>query len=153
MSIRLIEELKPDVISPNIASPILGSRLRDECIEKGYIKTAELGMYDRMVPFITTEKFSAEYIKSQSLYANWKLNFVQNYRMAVGDYETAMRYFEYVATRYPYEAFAWYFMNKAKERLGVPQDWSQFRKCIAEEKAWVDRFKMFGIDVGDCNAW
>jgi len=149
MSVDFLSEIRPDVISPNIASPILGSRLRDECIEKGYIRTAELGMYDRMEPFITTEDFTAEYIKAQSLRANWKINFVNNYRMAVGDYETARRYFEYVAQRYPFEAFAWYFLNKANEKLGLPQDWSNFNRCLNEQPLWIGRLKEFGIDVGE----
>lgn len=147
MSLDFIREIQPDVISPNIASPILGSRLRDECIKKGYIKTAELGYYNRMTPFIDTPEYSAEYIEEQFKWMNWDINFVNNYRMKIGDYESARRYFRYVADKYPHEAFAWYYLGLAMQKLGETPNWKPLYECIHNDLKWRERFAKFGVKI------
>jgi radical SAM superfamily enzyme YgiQ (UPF0313 family) len=118
MSLEFVREIQPDVVSPNIASPILGSRLRDECIENGYIKTAKLGYYDRMTPMIDTEEYSSEHIKRWFNLINQDINFRNNYRMKVGDYETAIKYLQYVVDKYPHEFLAREMIEECRRRQG-----------------------------------
>jgi radical SAM superfamily enzyme YgiQ (UPF0313 family) len=117
MSLEFVRELKPDVVSPNIASPILGSKIRDECIEKGYIKTAELGHYDRMTPMISTPDCSAEHIRGWFDHINQDINFHNNYRMKVGDYETAAKYLRYVVNKYPHETLAKHYLEECERAM------------------------------------
>lgn len=117
MSLDFVRDLEPDVVSPNIASPILGSKIRDDCIKKGYIKTVELGHYDRMTPMISTPECSAEHIKGWFNYINQEINFHNNYRMKVGDYETAVKYFRYVVNKYPHEILARHYLDECKRAM------------------------------------
>jgi radical SAM superfamily enzyme YgiQ (UPF0313 family) len=148
-TIDFIREIRPDLVAPNIASPILGSILREECIKRGYIKDIKIkpGMYNKSESVINTEKYSSEHIEEQFKYMIWQINFVENYRMSIGDFNSAKDYFQYVATRYPHEAFSWYYLNKAKEKLEEPQDWTEFNQCLQNNSEWITRFKNLGIVV------
>jgi radical SAM superfamily enzyme YgiQ (UPF0313 family) len=146
-TIAYIREIQPDIISPKIASPIYGSKLRQECIEKGYIPNPkiDMGAFVMSEAVINTPEYSGKYIEEQILYMNWRTNFVENYRMNIKDFNSAKDYFEYVATKYPQEAFAWYYLNKAKEKLGEIQDWTKFNQCLQTNPEWAIRFKNLGV--------
>jgi hypothetical protein len=101
-----------------------------------------------MAPFIDTPEYSAEYIEQKFKEMNWDINFVNNYRMKIGDYESAKRYFQYVANKYPHEAFAWWFLNKAKGELGEEQNWKPFYECLHNDPEWLGRFAKYGIRFG-----
>jgi radical SAM superfamily enzyme YgiQ (UPF0313 family) len=146
-TLDFIREIKPDLVALSIASPVLGSKLRQECINKGYIKDVKLGTYVRHKSVINTEEYSAEYVQEQLMNIMWQINFVENYRMSIGDYETAKRYFEYVTKEYPHEAFAWFYLNKAKEALGEEQDWTRFYMCLRNDPEWMGRFHRFGVTI------
>jgi hypothetical protein len=117
MSVDFIRELKPDVVSVNIASPILGSKLRDECIANGWIKTAELGRYNRMTPMIENPECSTEHILAWFNKINREINFTHNYRMETGDFKTAKLYFEYVTRKHPHEDLAWHYLDICNKKL------------------------------------
>jgi len=144
-TIEYIREIDPDVISPSIASPVYGSKLRQDCIEKGYINNVHIGTYNRQTAVINTPEYSANHVKEQTMYMIWRTNFVENRRMRIGDYEVAKDYFLYVTDKYPNEAFAWFYLNKAKEQLGELVDWTKFNKCMSDDLMWTERFMKLGV--------
>jgi anaerobic magnesium-protoporphyrin IX monomethyl ester cyclase len=131
-TIKYIEELKPDLISPKPASPIYGSALRKQCIEKGYIKEIPFGEFEMTDSIIKTEDNDPEEISKQIMLMNYKTNFVDNYRMSIGDYKIAKHYFEFVANKYPQESFAHYYLAKVSNLLYkqtlTPLKKEQFKK-------------------------
>lgn len=112
-TIQYIREIKPDLINPKPASPVYGSALRRQCIEAGYIQDRPFGDYEMMDSVIRTETNDPEDIHAQAMAMNYRTNFVENYRMSIGDYKTAKHYFGYVASKYPHEIFAHYHYAKA----------------------------------------
>lgn len=108
-TIDFIREIKPDLINPKPASPVYGSSLRKQCIEMGYIQERPFGDYEMMESVIRTETNNPDYIHAQAMAMNYRTNFVENYRMSIGDYKTAKHYFAYVANKYPDEIFAHYY--------------------------------------------
>jgi anaerobic magnesium-protoporphyrin IX monomethyl ester cyclase len=105
-TIDFIREIKPDLISPKPASPVYGSALRQQCIEMGYIEDKPLGAYEMADSVIKSEINDPGDILVKAMLMNYRTNFVENYRVSIGDYRAAKHYFRYVATKYPDEIFA-----------------------------------------------
>lgn len=132
------------------ATPFMGSRLHDICIEKGYIK--EESAYENSVfeSKISTEDFTADQITKTAYLANLEINFVQNYRMRIGDYETAALYFEHVSSKYPFHAFAHYYLAKAYEGMGKPDTvckakLNRFYEIIDNDQEWLEYARHFEL--------
>jgi radical SAM superfamily enzyme YgiQ (UPF0313 family) len=112
-TINFIREIEPDLINPKPASPVYGSALRKQCIEAGYIKDAPFGEYEMMTPVIKTPTNDPVDILKQAQMMMYRTNFIENYRMKIGDYAAAKHYFGYVAGKYPDEIFAHMYYAEA----------------------------------------
>jgi len=144
---KYIREIDPDIAMVKVASPTYGSKLRQDCIEKGYIKNTKFGELDFLEAAIETPECSSEYLKEYAMYMNWDFNFVNNRRMRIGDYKAARHYFEHTAKKYPHELFAEYFAIKANEKLGViygPRMNSLKEKMTDDYKGY---FNYFGVNI------
>jgi len=105
------------------ATPLKGSRLYDDCIERGYIKAGDLNADGYIVSSITTPDFTAEEVTKAVYDMNIDLNFIHNTRMREGDYETAASYFSHVARKYPGHAVAHLCLAKALFKL---PEWREY---------------------------
>lgn len=151
-TVQYIREIKPDLISPKIASPVYGSQLREDCIKKGYIKNAavcRLGNFEITDNLINVPGRDNEGLAKQILYMHYRANFVENYRMSVGEYAVARHYFMHVARKYPHEIFAHHFLSLAMQKLHEPQaavaaEQRRVMELIAE-KDNREKFDYFGI--------
>jgi len=144
---KYIREIDPDIVMVKVASPTYGSKLRQDCIEKGYIKNTKFGELDFLEAVIETPECSSEYLKEYTMYMNWYFNFVNNRRMRIGDYKAARHYFEHTAKKYPHELFAEYFAIKANEKLGIidgPRMNSLKEKMTDDYKGY---FNYFGVNI------
>ncbi len=90
------------------ASPIIGSDMHKEALEKNYIKIDNLGA-DYRVATIHTEDFTPEFIQNYQYRMNLELNFVYNSDMAAGEYKLALKAFNNVIRIREDHAFAHYF--------------------------------------------
>jgi anaerobic magnesium-protoporphyrin IX monomethyl ester cyclase len=105
------------------ATPIRGSKLYADCIEKGYIKSGDLNADGYIVSSITTPDFTAAEVTKAVYDMNIDLNFMRNTRMREGDYETAAAYFSHVARKYPGHAVAHLCLAKALFKL---PEWREY---------------------------
>jgi len=120
------------------ACPTRGSQLYAECFEKGYIpKNMKIDDLDMNKFCITTPDFTPEQLVRDSYLMNLDVNFVNNHRMDIGDYKTAMRAFQEVLERYPDHAFALYYMARCANEL--------FNKEMIKGNEWKDYADNFGI--------
>jgi anaerobic magnesium-protoporphyrin IX monomethyl ester cyclase len=110
-------EIKPDIINPKVASPVYGSKLRDKCIEKGYIAdtNTKIGEYDMTEAVINCPPYSPEYLKKECLRMMYEINYIRNYRMEIKDYAVAKHYAEYVLSKYPNEKHAQVMLKRVNE--------------------------------------
>ena len=102
----------------HVATPLPGSELFDECVEKGYIdEDGHIGG-DYKRAKITTEDFTPDYIERRAYEMNLELNFVNNADFRLGLYEKAYSAFQNVINITSEHAFAYYFAALCLERLG-----------------------------------
>lgn len=121
---RFIAEVGIDWCFFNFATPLRGSELFKICIEQGWVdkKFIGIGRVDMSEYIIRSPGIDPQEITDQIYRMNLAANFVNNYRMKIGDYSTAKRCFEEVLERHPDHPFALYFLAKAQEALGVESE-------------------------------
>jgi tetratricopeptide (TPR) repeat protein len=81
---------------------------------------------------------------------NLDVNFINNRRMRIGDYQVAARCFEDVIERYREHAFAHYFLAKAYEKIGgndqkVQDNMRLYDAIIAKNDTWRSHADHFGL--------
>ena len=81
---------------------------------------------------------------------NLEMNFVNNYRMKVGDFAIAKGYFENVANNHPTHAFAHYYLARAHEGLGsdpglIRSHREAFATIIRDNGEWAGHARAFGL--------
>jgi radical SAM superfamily enzyme YgiQ (UPF0313 family) len=120
------------------ACPTRGSVMQKECLEKGYIpremKIDDLDMNN----YIITAPGCEDLVKKSYL-MNLDVNFINNYRMLHGDYETAIRAFMDVLARYPDHAIAYHCIALCAERMFQRKmdqnpEWKMYFEALREAK-------------------
>ncbi len=154
-TLNYIKKIGFDWSSFSLAYPSLGSKLYEQCIENGYI--------DKDVSILTAEHtnneyiiknphYDAQYIIEQTYIMNLDVNFVNNYRMKIGDYSTAKKAFEDVIRRYPKQAFANFYLAQCLEYEGLEDEANEIYtnvlpKLLKEDNNWKKYFDYFGIEL------
>jgi len=132
------------------ATALKGSRLYDECVNKGYINLDEKNVDGYCVSHINTPDFTAEEITRKAYLMNLELNFVNNNRFSKGDYNTAILYFDHVANKYPDHALANYYLAKCYEHIPDGQNkvtfhlrkFSQIIEVSDEQRGYAQHFNL-----------
>jgi len=152
--LSFIKEMQFDWCGFNLATPTRGSRLYDICIENNYIdknlKIEEIQDKKYIInapPHLTPEKITRE-----TYLMNLDVNFVNNYRMKIGDYETAAKCFQDVIDRSTTHAFAHYFLAKAQEHLNfemntIAENYFKFNYIINHDNTWKEYTKHFNLNI------
>jgi anaerobic magnesium-protoporphyrin IX monomethyl ester cyclase len=149
-TIDFIKKVGIDWCNITCATAIQGSRLYDQCIEKGYIKNDDFTENAFYVSSINTPDFTAEEITNKAYLVNLELNFVNNYRLRIKDFTALALYMEHILSKYPDHAFAHYYMARALE--GLHEDPSRVKhhqdKCndiISSSAEWKEYAEYFHI--------
>jgi radical SAM superfamily enzyme YgiQ (UPF0313 family) len=114
---RFVEDIDLDWCGFNMATPVRGSRLYDDCINNGWIKKQRIEdivdkKYIIHVPGTDPEKIEADVYQM-----NLDINFHNNRRMRIGNYETAKRCFEEVIRRYDGHEIARHYLKICEGKL------------------------------------
>ena len=83
---------------------------------------------------------------------NLDVNFVNNRRMRVGDYKIAMLCFKDVIFRYPFHAFAHYYLAKAQEAMNedpekIKLNMDKFNEIIKRDTVWKEYAEYFNLNL------
>ena len=131
------------------ATPFHGSHLYDLCKEKGYLITDSYEMYSGDFPIIKTPDFTPDDIRYLSYKLNLLFNFVNNYRMKIGDYKRALIRFKQVEKKVNGHAFAMYYSGVCYEKLGqlekAKELFDKYNKCVLENKEWKMWSEFFSL--------
>ena len=152
-TIEYLREIKPDNISPKVASPVYGSLLRKECIEKGYLKDIPFGRFEMTDSLIKTENNKPEDMLKHALYMNYRTNFIENYRMEIGDYITARHYFQHVVNKHPNEIFGHLYLGVSMIHTGeepekIIEQWNLMHDLYEKnERNEREKFNYFGLEL------
>lgn len=101
----------------NLATPTRGSRLYDDCIKNGWIKEINIEEAVDKKYIIEQPDIEREEVIRTAHEMNLNVNFHNNYRMKVGDYETAAKCFEQVLQRYEGHDVAKSYLEICRRKL------------------------------------
>lgn len=134
------------------AVPIFGSRLHDICVDNGYIQ--ESGFLDHIntKSVIRAPGVDPEAIERTAYRMNLAVNFVHNYNLKAGNYETAVHYFENVVNKYPGHAFGHHALARAYEGVGRAGDAAaermRYEEIVAGDAWWREQSEQHGLAMG-----
>ena len=118
LTTKIIKNAGFDWASIQDASPLIGTDLFKECVEKGYIpKNTTAHDIDMRKYMITTPSWTPRELEKKSYEMNLDVNFVNNRSMLNGDYKLALRLFTDILSRFPDHPFAYYYISKCAEKL------------------------------------
>lgn len=152
-TVRFIKEVGLDWAGFNLATPLRGSELYKICKENGYIDPnfgiGDLGMHDYVIKAPGLEPAD---IKRKRYLMNLDVNFINNHRIKVGDYEVAILCFKDVIARYENHAFAYYCLAKAlaalnEDKQQIKRAMDKVEEIISQDGVWQEYFEHFGIDL------
>ena len=150
---QFIKDVGLDWGSFSLASPIRGSELYDICVKNKYIPdNMKIGEYELGTYIIRAPGLDPETLPQVSYRMNLDVNFVNNRRMRIGEYEVAARCFEDVIERYREHAFAHYFLAKAYEKIGgnakkVEENMRLYKSILAKDRNWRKHAEYFGLEA------
>ncbi len=153
-TITFIRDIEFDWITINSATPLRGSELYDICIKNGYIeKNSRIGELEyEMKNYIINAPphLTPEIVNKTVQLMNLDINFVTNYRMKIGDYQTAALCFEDVIDRVPDHAFAYYYLAEAQKHLNVKtsiitENFNKFTEIINKDDTWKEYAEHFRL--------
>ena len=150
-AVKFYLELGVDWVAINIAMPLKGSRLYDLCIEKGYIDPKDLDFANVRRSIINTPDMSASERTEKAYLMNLELNFVNNYRMRIGDYGYAITRFGDIANRHKDHAFAHYYLSEAYKNVGNEIKCSEHLDCFFEIVNRIPKWKEHALHFGIIN--
>jgi len=148
---QFIKDVGLDWASFSLASPIRGTELYDVCVKNKYIPdNMKIGEYELGTYIIRAPGLDPETIPLAAYRMNLDVNFVNNRRMRMGEYQVAARCFEDVIERYREHAFAHYFLAKAYEKIGshdgkVEENMARYKAIVANNEAWRSHADYFGL--------
>ncbi len=131
------------------AVPIFGSRLHEICVDKGYIEETNFLDHVNTKSVIRAPGVDPDEIERTAYQMNLMANFVHNFNLKAGNYETARRYFENVVNKYPAHAFGHYALAQAYEGLGRANDAVESRRkfdeILAADDWWREQSEKYGL--------
>lgn len=150
-TIRFIKDVELDWAGFSLATPSWGSELYRMCVKKGYIKNLRIGELDADKYIINTPEYTAEYVARKTYLMNLDVNFVNNYRMKIGDYQVAASSFRDVIKRYIDHAFAYYYLARAQEAMNedpelIKLNKDKFNEIIKRDNVWKEYAEYFNLN-------
>lgn len=132
------------------ATPFRGSRLYDICAANGYIDKNNFNENMYHASIINTPDFTAEYITKRAYMMNLELNFVNNFRLKIKDFEMAKRRFGDLVNKFPNHAFAHYYLAQALKGLNdepsiIKRHKDRFMQIVKSEPAWKEYAEYFKL--------
>ena len=143
--LNFIREIQFDWCGFNLATPTRGSRLYTICVENGYIdKNLKIDdIQDKKYIINAPPHLIPNEITKKTYIMNLDVNFVNNYRMKIKDYETAAKCFQDVIDRSTNHAFAHYYLAESQKYLNIDSrtiniNLNRFYTIIKEDKIWKE---------------
>jgi hypothetical protein len=89
-------------------------------------------------------------IKQDMFEMNLDVNFVNNRRMRINDYKTAIASFEEVISRHEEQPFAHYYLAKSIEKSSgnnetILKHMNRYKEIISKDNEWAITCKKFGL--------
>lgn len=131
---------------------IPGSRVFEECIQKGYVVADSIRYgYPLVTSNVDWPNFSKEYILERNYLANLEVNFINSRNLKHDRVDQAIRDFKGVIELAPDHAIAYYVLGKAYKTKGqdskVKASWLKAKEILKTSSDSRGYFKHFKIDI------
>ena len=150
-TLQTLEEIGFNWVYFLIAFPLPGSRLYNECKEKNYIVNEKLYITSLRKCNIKTPDYSPEHIEHQNYMMNLYTNFLHNYELKTGMYESCINRFSAILKSHPSHAFALYALMKTyicmKNYDKAYDALLAIKRICNSEVYWQDWLNYFEIDL------
>jgi anaerobic magnesium-protoporphyrin IX monomethyl ester cyclase len=150
-TLELIREAGLDWANIYAAAALRGSRLYDIFVQQGFIADDEGALSSNIYESpIMTAAARPESITQYVYRVNLDVNFVNNYRMKIGDFSIARGYFQNVVSNHPSHAFAHYYLARALQGLNgdrnlIESHRAAFSAIIRDDSEWAGHAQEFGL--------
>ena len=133
---------------------IPGSKIYDECLEKGYISSADIKYgYPLLTSSVNWPNFSEEYILETNYLANLEINFLHSRNLKPERVEQAIKDFMWVIELVPDHAMAYYVLGKAYKLKGELSQakiaWKKAQEILETNNIFKKYFRYFKIDINE----
>lgn len=132
-----------------IVLPVPGTKLYKQCEENGYLVDRDFFSPNFSKCNIRTPECSPEHVEQQVYMMNLHTNFVHNYNLRTGNYDTCIRQFSNIITLYPDHAFAYHSLARAYAGKGDLESAEvqrvKFQDIIRHDpywRQWADYFHL-----------
>jgi tetratricopeptide (TPR) repeat protein len=126
--------------------------LHEICVENGYIEQTGFLDHVNTKSVIRAPGVDPEAIERTAYQMNLIVNFVHNYNLAAGNYETAVHYFENVVNKYPGHAFGHHALARAYDGVGradaAMSARRRFQEIVANDAWWREQSARHGLVTG-----
>jgi len=136
----------------NYATPLRGSELFRQCKENKWVdeKYLRLGEVDLTDYILRVPGMNPQAIKQDMFEMNLDVNFVNNRRVRIGDFQTAIASFQEVISRHSEQPFAHYFLADALEKSGATKSLitnhrARYEEIISKDPEWASMAKKFSL--------
>ncbi|NEX21708.1 B12-binding domain-containing radical SAM protein [Thiorhodococcus mannitoliphagus] len=133
-----------------IVLPVPGTSLYNECKEKNYLVDDENFFSPNLADCnISTPDYDSEHIQFQAYFMNLYANFIHNYHLSIGDYDTCIDNFSHVLQEVPGHAFAYYGLMRAyegKSDCSTADYYHEKFKHAIREPYWSKYWNCFDIN-------
>jgi len=145
---RFIIDSGLDWAGLQMALPMKGSRLYEQCVKEGWIEPKKTGRRFSRDYIIHVPGSDPKEVEEEVYKMNLNVNFVHNRRMKVGDWDVAKRCFENVLDRDKNHAFAHWYLGDCLIMLDDKNAFHHNFAAIAimgTDKKWAEYAKLFNI--------
>ncbi len=149
-TIEMLKDVGFDWVYFFNAVPVVGSRLYNICVANDYLAEKDFRNHIQSKSTINAPGVDPEKIQKTLYLYNLETNFVDNYNLRSGNYETAFLYFLKIVQKYPQNAFAHYALAECYRLSGEDLDlaevhYSNFRDIIRNDPEWKSYADYFGL--------
>ncbi len=147
--VRYMRTIRADWFNLYMATPLVGSEMYDQFVEKGYIADDETTWDQGLVQDrgFDTEEVSAAELKEFIDRTNIELNFLNNSNNVEGKFDNAMSLFKDIVKHYPFQIFAYYGMALScrgkKDDVSADLYLNEMKKVIDADPRAADLFHKY----------
>ncbi len=153
-TIEMLKDVGFDWVYFFNAVPVVGSRLYDICVANNYLAEKDFRNHIQSKSIISAPGVNPKKIQKILYLYNLEINFVNNYNLCSGNYETAFLYFSKIVQKYPQNAFAHYALSKYYKLSGTDDKLAKtyaanFQEIINKDSEWkyyADHFGLCGYE-------
>jgi radical SAM superfamily enzyme YgiQ (UPF0313 family) len=154
MTVDFIKEVGFNWSKIFIATPVVGSEMYEDCVQKGYLTTDNIEEYHFAKCIIRTPSFEPHELDRLKYLINLEVNFVENYDLRLNRPQRAATSFEDVLRRVDNHAFAYFFLGRCHEKMGNRGDaeycYGRYQETLnSGDKQWLNYAQHFGLPMND----